>query len=164
MDGLLHDHLLVHRHLHGHWVRPRDVHNLGNWIGNVFRHLDRVGNAVRPGHGHCLEDGHRVVFDDGHRHGHWLGHGHRDGLGHWYRLGHGYYLLDGLVDGHFDWDVNGMRYSHRLGNWYHFWHMDYLGYGHCLGYVNSFVDHFDDGWLVVVSASPASIPVGHDDA
>lgn len=105
MDWLLDDHMLIYGNTDGDGIGTGHVNDLRDGDGVGLRHFDGVGN----GHGfrdwHVLEDGDGMVSNDGNGNPHGFWDGDRDGFWDWDGFWDGDYLLDGLIDGNFDRDM-----------------------------------------------------------
>jgi hypothetical protein len=109
MNWLPDDDLLVNGNLDRNRVRFRDMDCLVDWVRIGFRDLDWVGDRVGFSYRDRLEDRDGMMLDDRDRDSYWLGNwnryrfGNRDGFGDWNDL------LDSLIDGNLDRNVNWMR-------------------------------------------------------
>ena len=164
MNRLPDDDLLVDRYLDGNWVWSRHVDDLMNrdWVG--FGNLDWVWGRIRFGERNTLVDRNWMVLDHWDRDTNRLRDRNGNRLRDWDRLGDRNDLLDGLVNGYLNWNVDGMRHRDDLWDRNDLWNMDNLGDWHRFGDMDRLMDHFNyRGFIMAISTTISSRGCGHCD-
>jgi len=109
MDRLLNNDLLVNGNLDRDRVRSGNMDCLVYWVWVGFGDLNRVWDRIRLGNWNRLKDRDWMMFDDRDWDSYWLRDWNRYWFGNRYWFRYRNDLLDSLVDGNLDRNVDGMR-------------------------------------------------------
>jgi len=159
MDWLLDDDLLINGDTDGDGIRSGHVNDLRDGDGVGLRHFHGVGDGHGPRNGHVLEDRDRVVSNDGNGDTNGFRDWDGDGLWDWDWFRDGDYLLDGLINGDFDgdiergWDGDDFRDGDDFGD------VNDFGDWHVFRDVYDLMDYFNYRGLVVIMPMAMAVTV-----